>query len=107
MTRKIGSSPAMRTTARSPLQSCVSVHNNRFFLSERVSDPVYTSTSAVVLFSSDAFSGSRLAGVILFMCLLCSIFFSRKPVMLANNRWGYFSLASIGSWSLQKSPGGV
>lgn len=75
MTRKIGSSPAMRTTARSPLQSCVSVHNNRFFLSERVSDPVYTSTSAVVLFSSDAFSVSRLAGVILFMCLLCSISF--------------------------------
>lgn len=61
---------------------------------------------AVVLFSLDAFSGS--AGVILFMCLLCSIFFlPRKPVMLANNRWGYFSLASIGSRSLQKSPGGV
>lgn len=42
MTGKIGSCPAMRTTARSPLQSRVSLHNNRFFLSERVSDPVYT-----------------------------------------------------------------
>lgn len=27
--------------------------------------------------------------------------------MLANNRWGYFSLASILNWSLQKSPGAV
>lgn len=44
MTGKVGSAPAMRTMPRSPLQPRTSLHNNRFFLLERVPDPVYTST---------------------------------------------------------------